>query len=63
MSVEKRSSRRRNTLLALLLGTLLALPAHAAETSGSWWDALLDSVSQLFGGDDPEGGLSIEPGG
>lgn len=62
MSFEQQRRSHRNLLLALLLGALFVLPAHADEGSASWWDVLVDAVNQILG-DDPEAGLSIEPGG
>lgn len=62
MSFEKPRRGHRCLVPALLFAALLALPAHADDASATWWDVLVDAVNQIFG-DDPEAGLSIEPGG
>lgn len=53
----------KSVLCALAFGALLALPVHAGDGAPSLWQAIADAVAQLLAGDDPEAGLSIEPGG
>lgn len=69
----KNSKLRHGLLGAAILAALLALPVKAGDTAAcvtaerepSLWQTLVDALSQILPGEeeDPEGGLSIEPGG
>lgn len=69
----KNSKLRHGLLGAAALAALLALPLKAGDTGAggigerepSLWQTLVDALDQLLPGEeeDPEGGVSIEPGG
>lgn len=53
----------KSTKSAICVLALAALPLYADQASPSLWETLADALIQLLHGEDPEGGLSIEPGG
>lgn len=53
----------KSAICVLALAALAALPLKADDASPSLWETLAEAISQLLHGEDPEAGLSHEPGG